>query len=593
MCGICGVVGGGADVRAMAARLAHRGPDDEGFFEDVLGFRRLAIIDLETGAQPMRGCRDNWLVFNGEIYNYRELRARLDHPFRTRSDAEVILHLYEDKGPECVRDLDGMFAFAIWDARERRLFAARDRMGKKPLVYWHAGERFQFASELAALEVPRRLDRVALEHYLAFGYVPAPLTIYGGVRKLPPAHVLFYDGREVRVERYWEPRIRPVSEGEDSIAERVFYALADAVRKRLVADVPLGAFLSGGLDSTIVAGLMGQMGRLRTFTVGFAEREFDEREYAREAARHFRAEHREFQVRPSAAEVLPLLVERHGEPFGDPSTVPAFYLSKMASGHVKAVLSGDGGDELFGGYRRHRAMEWMARIRGWPAPILRLAAAGAGRRSPYAERVGRMLRRSAAPLREVYAELMSVFTRPMRRALGLGGEVEGYLSEPFGRFESEPAAAAGYTDLVTYLPDDILAKVDIASMANGLEVRCPFLDAAVVELALSVPPALRLGKRLLRRAFRGLVPRVVLERAKKGFGVPVADWLRGELRPMLEDSMRSLERRGFFEPKEIRRLVKEHLSGRADHGSRLWLLLVYELWSGYESKRLIHNQLML
>ncbi len=579
MCGICGVVGGGADVRGMTARLAHRGPDGEGFFGDVLGFRRLAIIDLETGAQPMKGCGDLWLVFNGEIYNYRELRAGLRHPFRTRSDAEVILHLYEEKGPACVRDLDGMFAFAIWDDRARTLFAARDRIGKKPFVYWHSGGRFRFASELAALDVPRNLDRQALEHYLAFGYIPAPMTVFEGVRKLPPGHTLRFDGREVRVERYWDPRVLPAEEGEDACAERVRNELTEAVRKRLVADVPLGAFLSGGLDSSIVAGLMSGMGVARTFTGGFSEKAFDERKYARETARRFGTEHREFQVRPNAVETLPLLVRRFGEPFGDPSVVPTYGVAKMTAGHVKAVLSGDGGDELFGGYRRHRAIAWMKRLRGWPGPLLSLGASMLGRRSGYADRAGRMLRRRGSPLGEIYAELMSVFPRPMRRALGLGAEVEPYLAGPFGRFEGDPASAAGYTDLVTYLPDDILPKVDIASMACGLEVRCPFLDARVVEAALSIPMRFRMGKRILRKAFQDLVPRSILARRKRGFGIPVSAWLRRELRPMLEDAMASLGRRGLFETSEIRRLHSEHLSGRADHGARLWLLLVLELWS--------------
>ena len=579
MCGICGVVGGGADVRRMAARLAHRGPDDEGYFEGILGFRRLAIIDLETGAQPMKGCRDLRLVFNGEIYNHRELRARLDHPFRTRSDAEVILHLYEERGSACVRELDGMFAFAVWDPGKRTLFAARDRLGKKPFVYWHSGERFQFASELAALDVPRRIDRTALEHYLAFGYIPAPLTIFEGVRKLPPGHTLAFDGRDVRVERYWEPKVEPVEQDEAACAEQVREALTEAVRKRLVADVPLGAFLSGGLDSTIVAGLMSRMQPARTFTMGFREPEFDERAYAREAAGRFGSVHLEFEARPDAAEALPLLAERHGEPFGDPSSIPTFFLARGTAGHVKAVLSGDGGDELFGGYRRHRAIAWMSRVRRWPGFLLRAGAGIIGSRSNYAERIGRMLRRPEAPLGELYAELMSVFTRPQRQALGFGGEVESFLSAPFGRFESDPAAAAGYADLVTYLPNDILAKVDAASMAHGLEVRCPFLDAKVVELALSIPSRLRLGKRLLRKAFGDLVPRSILGRPKKGFGVPVAAWLRGELRPLLEGAMGSLERRGLFEAAGIRRLVGEHLEGQRDHRDRLWLLLVFELWA--------------
>ncbi len=579
MCGICGVIGGGGDVRRMAPRLAHRGPDDEGYFEDVLGFRRLSIIDLQGGAQPMKGCRDLWLVFNGEIYNYKELRARLNHPFRTQSDSEVILHLYEEKGPGCVRELDGMFAFAIWDAGARTLFAARDRLGKKPFVYRHAGGSFVFASEMAALDVPRSVDRAALEHYLAFGYVPAPMTIFEGVRKLPPGHTRTFDGSAVRVERYWEPRVEIVGDTEEAYAEKVTAALTEAVRKRLVADVPVGAFLSGGVDSSIVVGLMSGMQRAKTFSIGFREKRFNELEFAGEVARRFGTEHREFEVRPSAVEVLPELVERHGEPFGDASCIPTYYVAKMTARHVKVALSGDGGDELFAGYRRHEAIARLARLKRWPAPLL---AAGSVALRPwrtnYSERIGRMLAMSRAPLEDLYADLMSIFTRPMRRALGLGAEVEGYLKAPFAPHAGDPLTAAGYTDLVTYLPNDILAKVDIASMANSLEVRCPFLDTAVVELALKIPSSLRRGKGILKRAFRGLLPPSVLGRGKMGFGVPLAEWLRGELRPMLEEAVESLGRRGFFEAREVRRLASEHLSGAADHRDRLWLLLVFELW---------------
>jgi asparagine synthase (glutamine-hydrolysing) len=565
----------------MAARLAHRGPDGEGTFGEILGFRRLAIIDLQTGAQPMKGCGDCWLVFNGEIYNYRELRARLaSHAFRTQSDSEVILHLYEEKGPECLRELDGMFAFAIWDQKAGTLFAARDRMGKKPFVYWHEGGRFRFASEIAALDAPRTLDRAALAHYLAFGYIPAPLTIWREVRKLPPAHRLRFDGREVRIERYWEPRLEPGEGSEDEVAERLFAAMARAVRKRRMADVPLGAFLSGGLDSSIVAGLLSQMGPARTFSISFREEGFDETPYAREAARHFRTEHREFEVRPDAAEVLPLLVERYGEPFGDASAIPTYDVARRTAEHVKVALSGDGGDELFGGYRRYEAIARMARLRRWPAPLL---AAGAVALRPwrtnYGERVRRMLATSRAPLGEVYEGLVTIFTAPMRKALGVEEAADGPLAAAFAGAGSDPVAAASFADLVTYLPGDILAKVDIASMACGLEVRCPFLDAEVVELALRMPAGLRPGKRVLRRAFRGLVPRAILERGKMGFGLPLSDWWRGGLRPMLEDATRSLERRALVEPAEVRRLVSEHLSGAADHRDRLYLLLVLELWA--------------
>ena len=564
----------------MTATLKHRGPDDEGIFDDVLGFRRLSIIDLAGGAQPMKGCGDLRIVFNGEIYNYRELRAGLkNHAFRTQSDTEVILHLYEEKGPACVAELDGMFAFAVWDPGKRTLFAARDRLGKKPFVYRHDGARFEFASELAALEGGKTIDRTALEHYLAFAYIPAPLTIYQGVRKLPPGHTLTFDGSSVRVERYWEPVVRPEEIPEGEAAERLAAALADAVKKRLVADVPVGAFLSGGIDSTVVVGLMSRFQTAKTFSISFREEQFNEIAYAREAAERFRTDHREFEVTANAVEVLPLLVERFGEPFGDASAVPTYYVSRETSKHVKVALSGDGGDELFLGYRRYDAIARMASLKRWPAPML---AAGAVALKPwrtnYGERVRRMFAMSRAPLGELYADLVSVFTPPMRRALGLGASVEEFVAAPFTRAGGDPAAAAGYTDLLTYLPHDILAKVDIASMANGLEVRCPFLDARVVDLALRLPASIRRGKAIVRRAFRDLLPASILGRGKMGFGVPLTEWLRGGLRPMLEDAMATLGKRGLLDDAAIRRLMTEHLSGAADHRDRLWLLLVLELW---------------
>jgi len=565
----------------MTARLAHRGPDEEGVYDGKLGFRRLSIIDLRGGSQPMKGCGELRLVFNGEIYNYRELRASLPgHAFRTQSDSEVILHLYEEKGAACVREFDGMFAFAIYDPERRTLFAARDRMGKKPFVYRHAGGRFQFASELAALDGPRSIDRAALEHYLAFGYIPAPLTIYEGVRKLPPGHTLRFDGEEVHVERYWEPAAEAAPETEEDYAEETRAALSRAVKKRLVADVPVGAFLSGGLDSSIVVGLMSSFGPARTFSISFREETWNEIAYAREAAARFKTEHREFEVTADAVSVLPLLVERFGEPFGDASAVPTYYVSRETSKHVKVALSGDGGDELFLGYRRYEAIARMASLQRWPAALL---AAGAVALKPwrtnYGERVRRMLEMSRSPLGNLYADLVSIFTPPLRKALGLGARVEDFVAEPFGRRPGDAAARAGFADLGTYLANDILVKVDIASMANGLEVRCPFLDRDVVDLALRMPPALRRGKGVLRRAFGDLLPASILKRRKMGFGVPLTQWLRGGLRPLLEDAMSTLSARGLLESREIRRLSSEHLSGAADHRDRLWLLLVLELWA--------------
>lgn len=565
----------------MTTRLAHRGPDDEGIFEDALGFRRLSIIDLEGGSQPMKGCGTLRIVFNGEIYNYRDLRASLaHHAFRTQSDTEVILHLYEEKGAACVRDLDGMFAFAIYDPERRTLFAARDRMGKKPFVYRHDGARFSFASELAALEGRGSIDRLALEHYLAFGYIPAPMTIQEGVRKLPPGHTLFFDGQGVRVERYWEPVLSPREGSPEDYVEETRESLLRAVKKRLVADVPVGAFLSGGLDSSIVAGLMSCVQPTRTFSISFREERFNEIRYAREAAARFKTEHREFEVTADAVAVLPLLVERFGEPFGDASAVPTYYVSRETSKHVKVALSGDGGDELFLGYRRYEAIARMASLKRWPAPLL---AAGAVALKPwrtnYGERVRRMFAMSRAPLGDLYADLVSIFTPSMRRALGMGTRVEDAIASPFSRQGGDVAAAAGFADLGTYLANDILAKVDIASMANGLEVRCPFLDRDVVDLALRMPAELRRGKGILRKAFRGLLPPSILARGKMGFGVPLTEWLRGSLRPLLEDAMATLSERGLLESREIRRLTQEHLSGAADHRDRLWLLLVLELWA--------------
>jgi asparagine synthase (glutamine-hydrolysing) len=405
------------------------------------------------------------------------------------------------------------------------------------------------------------------------------MTIAKGVRKLPPGHRLSLDGSTLRVSRWWAPRVEVVRRGPEEWAERLVHALGRAVRKRLMADVPLGAFLSGGLDSAVVAGLMAQSGPVKTFSIGFREPEWDESAGAAATAAHVRSEHRSFEVRPDAAEVLPLLVRRFGEPFGDASAIPTYRMSKETSRHVKVALSGDGGDELFLGYRRYDAMRRAATLRRWPAPLL---AAGALALRPwrtnYGERVRRILDGAKSPLGEVYAGLVSVFTPPMRRALGLGEPVEDLVSGPFAERAGGAAESAAWADLHTYLPNDILVKVDIASMACGLEVRCPFLDAEVVDLALSMPEDVRMGKAVVRRAFRGLLPPGALAAPKRGFGVPLSAWLRGELKPLLDDALASLERRGLLDGGELRRLAAEHASGAADHRDRLYLLLVLELW---------------
>ncbi len=598
MCGICGIVGEKRPdlLRRMMDVLKHRGPDDEGARETdaaSLGFRRLSIIDLAGGHQPMTGCADVWLVFNGEIYNYHELRSDLEglgHPFRTKSDSEVIVHGFEQWGTDVVARLDGMFAFAVWDERDRSLLLARDRLGKKPLWYRHDGERLIFASEGKALlqhpDVGRRIDPVALELFLAYNHVPAPRSIYDGVAKLEPGHWLRFRHRKLEKQRYWEPVVEIVERRPEAHADRVFHAVSEAVRKRLMSDVPLGAFLSGGIDSSIIVGLMSMISRapVRTFSVGFEDVEFNELDPARAVAKHFRTEHQEFVVKADAAAVLPKLAWQYDEPFGDSSAVPTWHVSQMTAKHVKVALSGDGGDEVFGGYVRYEAVSKSARIQGAPLGTIAAKVAapfiGGGK---YGKRKKRLLGMMDRPLAEIYRDLMSAFGDDRIELIVDGrhaGEVARHIEEPFGRV-ADPVAAAGYVDLLTYLPGDLLVKVDIASMAHSLEVRCPFLDPAVVASGMSIPGGQKLGKAVLKRAFRAMLPKAILDRPKQGFAVPVAKWLRGPLKEMMQDLLlgRRARERGLFKPAGVKQLVDEHLSEKADHQDRLWLLLVFELWA--------------
>lgn len=591
MCGICGIVGrpDPAILARMSSKLAHRGPDDSGEFLDdsaALGFRRLSVIDVEGGHQPMRGCRPLHLVFNGEIYNFRELRERLsDHPFRTRSDSEVILHLYEEKGEACVEDLEGMFSFAIWDEERRTLFAARDRFGKKPFVYWRSADQFVFSSELDSLlqhpGIPRTLDRNALGAYLTYLVVPAPMTMFEGIRKLPPGHCLSWDGT-LTIRRYWEARVEPAPFRRGETESRIRAALGEAVRKRMVADVPVGAFLSGGVDSSIVVALMAEAGRkVKTFSIGFPEEEFSELEHARVVADRFGTDHRELVVRPDAIEALPELVKRYGEPFADSSAIPTFLLSRMTREHVTVALSGDGGDECFGGYLRYRAVEMLTRLRRMPRPFLKVASLFFPHATERGERMRRLLHGGLRSPGELYLDLVTFFTPEMKSLLGVEEEWADRILEPFGRFPGDPVTAAGYTDLVTYLPDDLLVKVDIASMANGLEVRSPFLDPAVVDLAFRIPGREKRSKSVLKSAFADLLPPSILHRKKMGFGVPLARWLREDLRELMTDTLlgKAARERAVFRPEMVEILVREHLSGERDHRDRLWILLMFELWA--------------
>jgi asparagine synthase (glutamine-hydrolysing) len=617
MCGIAGIVevGGRAVDRdlltAMTTVQAHRGPDGDGFVcRDGVGFghRRLAIIDLVSGDQPMpNDDRSAWIVFNGEIYNYRELREELEARgtrFRTQSDTEVILRAYEAYGPECVTRLRGMFAFAILDERARQVFLARDRVGIKPLVYHWNGRRLLFASELKGIleasDVPRELDLEALGEYLGYHYVAAPRTIFRTVRKLPPASTLTLslDGGAPRVARYWTLRFSPQARvSESEWIEGLRAHLAQAVRSHMISDVPIGAFLSGGLDSSTVVALMAQASSapVRTFSIGFAESDFDELAYARQVAARYGTDHYELVVKPSALDVLPKLAWHFDEPFADSSAIPTYYVSKITREHVTVALSGDGGDENFAGYRRYaRAQELHDRLdRGvlrLARPLLRLAAGVLPVGAPGQAYAGLL---GAGDFGR-YHRLMTYERSETLRHL-LSADLRGAIAAPgparFSGLASELGApdyvsALQLIDVNTYLPEDILTKVDRASMAVSLESRVPLLDHVLMEYAATIPSTLKLrdgqGKYILKRAMASSLPGDILTRRKMGFGVPLGDWFRGELREMVRDVLLSqaARERGLFRTAGIARLIEAHDTGRRDYSARLWALVCLELWMG-------------
>lgn len=637
---MCGIAGGAwtergeplppETVRRMTACIAHRGPDDEGFHAEsppgeggcALGFRRLSIIDLSTGHQPLANEDETiWIVFNGEIYNYRELRPELEargHRFTTATDTEVIVHLYEEHGVECLQKLRGMFAFAIWDGRQRRLFLARDRVGKKPLFYRQEPERLTFGSELKTLlqvpGAPREVDPEAVDLFLTYQYVPHPRTILKGYRKLSPGHFAVYENGSLRVERYWFP---PYSYGgihmpladqrlansgawsDDHWRGMLRETLTEAVRLRMRSDVPLGAFLSGGVDSTIISGLMQSLSDrpIHTFSIGFPVKQFDEREYADLAAKHLGTDHHVYEVKPAALEMLPRLVWHYDEPFGDSSAIPTMYLSEVTRREVTVALSGDGGDELFAGYERYQAVALAGRLPEWLRTVLgarvwqKIPSSGAQR--SIVRRGKRFLEALGQTPERRYLRWIGIFDEQSRRALytsDFRARLENFDSAEFllDAYRACPdrdfITRTTCVDVLTYLPCDILTKVDIASMAHSLEARSPFLDHHVVELAALMPIRLKFGagraKQILLDTFPDLLPPAIQTRRKMGFGVPLSVWFRGELRDLLRDTLLSSQAtaRGYFDPRAVERLIDEHESGRWDHSHRLWNLLVFEEW---------------
>ena len=578
----------------MRAALLHRGPDEgstDSFGRCVLGHQRLKVIDLATGYQPVANeTGDIVAVYNGEAYNFRALREELrSHEVRGTGDTPILPHLYEDRGPRFVERLDGMFALALWDAGRERLVLARDRLGKKPLLWTRLPDgTLAFASELKALlrlpQVSREVDLDAIDAFLALQYVPGDRTALRGIHKLPPGHVLIADGGTERIERYWRPQaLDEPSANEHEWLERVRTTVAAAVRKRLVADVPLGALLSGGIDSSIVVALMAEAASkpVRTFTVGFSDERYDERTFARAVASRFGTVHEELQIEEDVAATLPRLAATYDEPLGDEAAFPTFLIAEQARRHVTVALAGDGGDESFAGYERYVAAGLANRV---PSSLAKGGAAAlrllpAARREPRSSvfRAARFLDVAATPAAERYTRLMEVFPLELRRSL--------WADRAQARSASLVPAQPGITglqllDFETYLPGDLLLKADLASMAHSLELRSPFLDHEVVALGLALPDSLkargREGKVALRRAFAAELPREVLQRGKTGFGVPLGRWFRTDLRELAHDVLSN--DRNWFRQETVRGLLGEHESGRADHGHRLWCLLMLELW---------------
>jgi asparagine synthase (glutamine-hydrolysing) len=621
MCGICGLIDvrGGMnsalveDVRKMAGILSHRGPDDDGFFHNdrvALGFRRLSVIDLDTGSQPISNETGAiQVVFNGEIYNFLQLRRGLEargHIFRTGSDTETIVHAYEEYGESCVQHFHGMFAIALWDNNRRRLFLARDRLGKKPIYYFHKQGLFAFASELKALlqtpHVPRDIDPVAIERYLTSGYIAAPASMFRDVYKLLPGHWLTFDveNQRLRGQSYWSPKYLPkYGIGfEDAVVE-LRRLLSTAVRRRLVSDVPLGALLSGGVDSSIVVGLMAQHSRrpVKTFSIGFEEDGFNELPHARRIAQRFGTDHHEMIVRPQVAEVLPEMVWYLDEPMADDAALPSYYLSKMARQHVTVVLNGDGGDEIFAGYdsyatvmayQRYQALPVWVR-RGLIETILR-ALPGGKDGSHLLARARRLVTQSAQPLEKQFLRLITLYDDSIRHSF-----YTSEFSKSLTPTSSLPQrcrhnSALGPLDwmlrhdTLNYLPGALLVKMDRMTMAHSLEARSPFLDHEIVEYAAQLPESYKhkvmTRKRILKTACRDLLPPGIANRPKHGFSVPVDRWLRGDLKHIAGDIIfsRSFRERGQLSIKQVARLWEQHQSGKKAHGCRLWALLILELW---------------
>jgi asparagine synthase (glutamine-hydrolysing) len=620
MCGIAGIVYNDRsrpvaldDVKRMCGTLIHRGPDDEGFFvkRNVgLGMRRLKVIDLITGHQPISNEDGSiWIVFNGEIYNYPEIRGDLEqkgHKFATHTDTETIVHAYEEYGDDCVAKLNGMFAFAIWDGRSEKLLLARDRIGVKPLYYYFDGNRLVFGSELKAIlqchDIPRSVDSEALDAFLTFEYIPAPLSIFSAVKKLAAGHVLILQRGEISTRQYWDLRFSKVKGSETELGEALYELLKDAVRARLISDVPLGAFLSGGVDSSSIVALMSEiMDRpVKTFSIGFDDPSYNELEHARTVAKYFRTDHHELTIQPDVVNLVSDLIRHLDEPLADVSIFPTYLVSKLAREHVTVVLSGDGGDELFGGYEWYVAEKIAGYYRHLPEnlkrrwiPSLLELMPPSPQKKGSVNKLKRFVEGSALPESLRHFRWSSFLTEDSKEDL-YSDEMRQSVSHELtcSRFtayfernrDADPFWQEQFADIKTYLADDILVKVDRMTMANSLEARAPFLDYRIAEFAAGLPSGLKLKgfqtKYLLKRCMEAKLPSSILKRKKEGFSIPMKNWLQHELRPMMEDVLSPcrIKQGGLFNSSYIERLKAEHLKGAANHSHQLWSLMIFEIW---------------
>ncbi len=595
--------------------IIHRGPDDDGMYHSdkiALAMRRLSIIDISQGQQPIfNQDKTKAIIFNGEIYNFQQLRKDLTNEgrkFYTNSDTEVILHLYEKHGVECVAYLRGMFAFAIWDESDKSLFIARDRVGKKPLLYSHlpSGDLI-FGSEFRALlkhpQISNEVDYQAIDNYLSFLCIPAPQTAFKQIRKLEPAHWLRWKNGEIKIEKYWSPDFSDKLQISEEEAEaETLRILREATKLRMISEVPLGAFLSGGVDSSIITALMAEVSEnpVKTFSIGFEEQDYSELKFARKVAEHIGAEHNEFIIKADALDVLPKLVEHYGEPYADSSAIPTYYVAKETRKHVTVALNGDGGDESFAGYERYAAMNLAEKYQKFPSilrkslielPISLIPAPNNFRNR--IQRTKRFIKSASLPKDERYFQWMCAFDEEAKQNIYTASfrqELNGFKSSDLLKkwFTASKnlsiVDATMTTDIMTYLPNDLLVKVDIAAMANSLEARSPLLDQELIEFAARLPEAIKFRasepKYLLKKIAAKLVPHEVVYRPKMGFGVPISEWLKSSMQPFLRETLLSskFEKRGLFRLEAVKLLIEEHIKGEKDNSNKLWTLLMLEMW---------------